>query len=344
MSLFRYVRLNIRTMICDHTFIFIMLILSATVTSLCLFFSYGIIQKVQDDNSELGDEMYFYRYDLPRTPNIRECIKRLKDDAGDVIWAYNVTVTVKDENGAEQHAEVLIDSPNNTLDMSGVYLHESMDHLMHDEKIALNGNVLPVIKTYNSYEMAGDMCIPEQFLTDDMLGIQLSFYVDPEPTAKLADRLNRAVAETFGGTSSYTPTPVELLKKQENNTFYAYAFMTVMIAVLNLSMYFRYIVEIRKKQIKIFRTCGAAAEEINTLFLIENLTELVIGYLTAFLLFRFVLFDRLLDYYPSFKYYYSAKQYIMTFAIFAVGSLLTLMLLISPCIRRSAEAGERSVE
>ena len=340
--LFHYAALNIRSLLKNRLGIFLLIFISEIAAALCILFSYGLVMKMQDDGREQERTASFYSYELPGTAGLRERFGELKNVMINDISSYDAMIEVKDENGVTHKAWIIPDSPGQMLDQTGIYVLDELGHLIKNGSVKLNGKDCKVIELCDNHHIISDFKIPEILLTDDMQGLRLDIKLKPEirPTAETVDYINSVAARIFGGTPLYNPKPADLMEKQQNNTFYAYAFVIVMIAVMNLAMYFRYIVGLRKKQIRILTSCGATTDMVKNIFLIENLIELIAGYLTAFLVFRLGLFRLLLNFYPGFEDYYSGKVYLMTFAIFAVGSALILMLLISPDIRRAVSAGK----
>ena len=349
-TMYNYIKLNIRNMLKNHLGLFLLIMLSEIAAALCILFSYGLIMKMQEENSDLNSDMYFYRFDLKNETGIgektRRFIGRMNGDLDSLVIVLNVT----DRNGMKRRGGTGL---RNDIAPYSCILNESVKYLIEDGKVLICGTEFEVAEVkrdgnsargeYVDGGMWCDFWFPLSSVPETAAGKELQFDIKSRPTLERVNYITQTIKEIFNADVIYTPAPIDLMKKQQNNTFYAYAFVIVMIAVMNLAMYFRYIVGLRKKQIKIFTACGATSEDINRIFLFENLLELVAGYAAAFLIFRFGLFRVLLKFYPAFEDYYSAKVYLITLAIFVVGSLLILMLLISPSIRKAAAAGERSV-
>ena len=343
--IYNYIKLNIHNILKNHLGLFLLIMISEIAAALCILFSYGLIMKMQEENSDLNSDMYFYRFDLKNETGIGEKTRRFIGSMNGDLDSLVIVLNVTDRNGMKRTGGTGL---RNDIAQYSCILNESVKYLIEDGKVLICGAEFDVAEIEQDGRrgldgMWCDFWFPLSSVPETAVGKELQFDIKSRPTLERVNYITQTIKEIFNADVLYTPAPIDLMKKQQNNTFYAYAFIIVMIAVMNLAMYFRYIVGLRKKQIKIFTACGATPEDINRIFLFENLIELVTGYAAAFLIFRFGLFKVLLKFYPAFEDYYSAKVYLITFAIFTVGSLLILMLLISPSIRKAAAAGERSV-
>ena len=344
-AMYNYIKLNIRSMFKNHLGLFLLIMISEIAAALCILFSYGLIMKMQEENSDLNSDMYFYRYELKNDKKIAEKAERFVESMNGDLDSFIFELSVTDKNGMKRRGGTGLGKDPGPY---SCILNESVKYLIEDGKVLICGTEFDVaeIEQDGRRGLEGMWCdfwFPLSSVPETAVGTELQFDIKSRPTLERVNYIDQTVKEIFNADVIYTPAPIDLMKKQQNNTFYAYAFVIVMIAVMNLAMYFRYIVGLRRKQIRIFTACGATSENLNSLFLFENLIELIAGYLIAFLIFRFGLFRVLLKFYPVFEDYYSVKVYLITLAIFVVGSLLILMLLISPNIRKAAAAGERSV-
>ena len=347
MIIYNYIKLNIHNILKNHLGLFLLIMLSEIAAALCILFSYGLVMKMQEDTDELDSGMYFYDFVLHNDKQIAEKAMKFIESMNGDLDNFIIELTVTDKYGKNRICGA---GSGENISGDSCILNESMQYLVENGKVRISGKEFEVARVDPDGMAPGtgegmwcDFWIPTSSVPDAAVGKEMQFHIKSRPTLERVNYIDQTVKEIFNAEILYNPQPVDLMKKQQNNTFYAYAFVIVMITVMNLAMYFRYIVGLRKKQIKIFTTCGATSEDINRIFLFENLLELVAGYAAAFLIFRFGLFRVLLKFYPAFEDYYSAKVYLITLAIFVVGSLLILMLLISPSIRKAAAAGERSV-
>ncbi len=352
----RYIRLNIFSMLRNHPGIFLLIFISEALTALCVLFSYGVIVKMQDEEKKQEDLMFYYSYDLTGKTELSEKFMTFFDVMKNDLDDASASVTVKDKNGDEKSAWAGISfvEPEKNLDEQTCDLNEINAAAVENNKVIICGVEFSVrdirpnagldtILDNPENAMGDDYLIPFGSIPDDAVGRYFQFTAKQRPTQEKIDQFDSVIREIFGVEHLYAPEPLDLMKKQESNTFYVYAMLIVTVAVINLSMYFRYIIELRRKQIQTFIICGATLRDINIIFLLENLIELVIGYSAAFLLFRFRLLRIIDSFYENFSLYYSARLYLVTSVIYVVLSLAVLKLLIGPHIRRAAAAGERGV-
>ena len=343
--LFRYAALNIRSLLKNHLGIFLLIFISEIAAALCILFSYGLVMKMQDDNAERNGDMFFYKYSLNNVTGIADKSKVFIESLHGDVDIIDFDLYVTDKYGK---VRTCAGSLGMGVRPHCCVLNDGSMELLENGKVMISGvefEVAEIIEDGRGVKLheGGMWCdfglnLPD--VPEAAAATEIRMDIGSKPTSEKVDYINQKAKEIFNANVEYSPKPTDLMEKQQNNTFYAYAFVIVMIAVMNLAMYFRYIVGLRKKQIRILTSCGATTDKVKNIFLIENLIELIAGYLTAFLVFRLGLFRLLLNYYPGFEDYYSGKVYLITFAIFAVGSALILMLLISPDIRRAVSAGK----
>lgn len=337
----RYIKLNLKDLVKNHLGVFLLIMFSEILTAVCIMFAYGLLM----DNQQRIENMYnaetFFMFDLPNVKNLPERVSKFLEIYDDQLEELSFDIKVKTKDGVERVSSAYYMKYKSEDKLSGYtcFIGNNITHLVDKGELELNGIKYKVVKTLQRSQMWCDLGISALCIPSEATGTELRLYYTKRLSAKDVDEICNNVVEIFEGENAVTPWAEYLLENQENNMFYAYAFLIVLIVVMNLSLYFKYIVELRRKQIRIFSVCGATGEDICNIFLFENLTELVIGYTAAAVLFKFVLLNIIERFTPGFSDYYTLKMYLLTFGIFVVGSLLILMLLISPDIRRAAAAG-----
>lgn len=333
MTVFKYIKLNLSNMISKHLMILIMIVFSAIMTSLCLFFSYGLFINTRETIGKMEQDKYYYYYTYPAAHELPAKLAKLEEKIGDDLDHINLYIKVKDKNGEEHKA-----SAASVLDSSeGVSHICRLSHLL--ESLVDNGTICfdgveyrPEI--FNAEKMYGDVALPLKSITDNAESRSIELYIKSQPTAARTDEINTLMAELFNAESKKVPEPRSLIDDQINHTFYAFSFIIVMIVVINLSMYFKYIINIRKKQIRILFICGAQRSQIETIYRLEAATELIIGYGIAYLIYNYLLLDIIVKYYPNFKDYYSDKLYLVTLLLYILGSMLILFLTLDPYVKK----------
>lgn len=333
MRTMKYVKLNMTNMLNGHLLIFIMIVASAVLTSVCLFFSYGLFLNTRELIGMMDNDSLVYDYDIPEVTELPAKIEEFKAELGNDLDHIDLFIRVKDKNGDEIRcgAYSSLDSGEGAANMCR--LSDAYEHLIENDRIILDGvaykpDVVEADKIYR------DAAVPLQTITDKAVGTGIMFYTKTQPTADRVDEINLLLKELFGATSVSVPKARSLMDKQINNTFYAYSFIIVMIVAVNLCMYFRYIINSRRKQIKILVICGAGKTQIGVIYLIEAVIELLIGYGIAYIIYDRFLLDRIIAYFPSFTDYYSPELYLTTLLIYLVGSVLVLIMSLVPYVDR----------
>ena len=213
----------------------------------------------------------------------------------------------------------------------------SLNSLVNDGRITLNGKEFEVDKECSQDRIV----VPFNMIPKGSKPTSMLIFTKERPTKNKIKAFNEAVSELLSAECDKAPEAVDLMEYQLNNAFYLYAFAIVCIVLIDLSMYIRYLLQLKRKMMRIFSVCGATKFEISAIFIISNMLMLILGYIIAFILFRFKLLDICKNIYKDFGSYYDSKTYLSVFCIYMLASFLILVITIIPIVLKSISAGER---
>ena len=333
MVLLHYIGLNIACLIKKHSYIFIMIIMSAMLTSLCLFFSYGLFLNTRENIGAMDADRYVYKYTLPGKNNLIESLNTLNTELGDSLDHIDLMITVKDKNGTEHKAGAYSDMDSSIFSDGrySCYLSSDAAYLMDSENTVIFDGIRYKANVKNASEFYREAALPMGSLTNEAVGTQMMIYVKTQPTVESVDKTNEMMHRLFGAKSEYLPKARSLMDKQINNAFYVFSFVIVLTVVINLSLYFKYIISIRVRQIKVLMICGALRIHIICIQILEALLELLVGYIAALILYKAFLLEILISFYPSFDYYFqSSKLYVESLVVYLAGAVLVLIFSLVP--------------
>lgn len=339
----KYVKLNILCMTKKHFVVFLLILFSEILTVLCLFFSYGLFFNTRETVGKIESDRFIYSYTLPSTPNIKSSMLSLMETLGDDLSSFDLYIIGNTENDETLFGGVYYDNGNDTGidspdEQNVCRLSDEYSSLVKDGKIKLgNSFFIPKLETMEYTQFI----IQLSSLTDDFHGSSLLLYMKTQPTIERINRLNQICSDLLGATCESSPEASDLMEVQLNNSFYVSSFLIVALVLINLSIYFRYIITLRRKQMRIMMICGASNISITVIYLIESLIELFAGFVVGFILYRYFLLDIAAKYYPLFPSYYSTKTYSITFLVYMTTSVLILSLSFVPLIKKLVSAGER---
>ena len=346
----KYIWKNISVLLKKHIGISIMIILSEIATVLCLFFSYGLFYNTQETVGQLEEDYYVYWYQASQTERgtngLKSKFKELTDYLGENFKYVNIYLELKLENGEIVSPSTYLTEANiKELEKNNepvLYLTKEYEHLVNDGKITIEGKKYNAVVTQKTQENNIAITIPLSSLNDEFYCKSFMLTVKNRPTKQSIDDLNEKCFELFSAICETSPEPVNLLEVQINNSFYLYTFLIVIIVTLNLSVFFRYILSLRRKMIHVFIISGAEKSSVLMLFTIEAIISMTIAYGVAYLLYNSIILDLLARIYPAFPSYYTSSFFIITMLMYIAVTVIILMIMYSPFIRKIAK-NERNV-
>ena len=352
MVCFKYVFKNISALIKKMPGLAILIFLSELLTVLCLFFSYGLFYNTQETVGQLDEDYYVYWFHPSQTEKGTNCLKpkfkELTDYLGDNFNFANIYIDVELENNKNITVSTYLTN-SNIKDLSRnekpvFYLAKELAEIYRDGKISIDGKLYEAVLTKNSsQEDDQHPVMPIIFdlsgLPDDLFCTDFMLTVKNRPTVQSIDELNDKCMDLFGATCTDAPEPVKLMEVQINNSFYLYTFLIVVLVTLNLSVFFRYILSLRKRLIEVFIISGATRSDTLGIFIIEAIISMSAAYGLAYILYNEFILGNLSTIYPYFANYYNSKFYAVTFLMYLVVSVIILAVMYAPFIRRTMRGG-----
>lgn len=346
-----YIFINIKSYVINHKSMFFLLICSITAAVIGLLFSYGLFlntrnssgeatsnqrcfnysMTIYDENGEYGEA---YAVQTNMKSNLDELLKIFDDDLVEI----DISLQMADKNG-KLHSTSCYYTPDNSNDLfngkKGYILNaqtQAAENLAENGVITLDGIDYEVNQTNDDYVI--DFIIPYEAINDDCLGLSLLIKLDDQPTRERVDEINDKCYELFNITYSSVPEASQLLKTQLNNMFYLYCGIITLIIIINLSLYFKYVLKTRSRQIFVFRACGGTSSSISIIFILEIIVELTLGFGLALLIFHSLGLPLCDKFYDSFSSFYSSKIYLVTFIIYLVVSCMAVAFITQPFIKK----------
>ena len=169
----------------------------------------------------------------------------------------------------------------------------------------------------------------------------IAFYLKEQPTKEKIEEIQNKFTELFGVSVPILPEAKDLMDVQINNMFYLYAVLIAIIIVLNLSLYFKYIFNINKREMRIMKLCGATSKNVSLIFISETMIELIAGYIIGNILFSLGALKIIRRSFINFDKYYSSQVYIITFLIFIFVSLIIVSIITVPYVNKVLSTDNR---
>ncbi|MGN0622937.1 MAG: FtsX-like permease family protein [Oscillospiraceae bacterium] len=343
------------------------MMISEIIAVICILFSYGLFLNTQERVGELSESertfVYdFYAYDENGNyvydndgllddssfqenigAKITELTGFLSDDFDNL--ELQMSVIGEDENrySAKVYHDISGDSLFKDVDFSETpYVckvsSDIPDTLYKDGNITIDGIKYKMLGTGGN---TADLFMPLSSVSDKAKGVYLIFSLKEQPTKERKDEVTSKCFELFGAGPSASPEPRQLLVVQINNMFYLYSAIITVIVIINLSLYFKYVFQTRKKEMYIFKLCGGTASQIAEIFVLETVMELVVGFAAGLTLFKGVGIGICEKFYPHFPEYYSYSIYSKVFAIYIVISLAIIYAITVPYVNKVLNIDKR---
>lgn len=184
-------------------------------------------------------------------------------------------------------------------------------HYSIGDKITVEGATFTVAKTGKN---TPDILINIQDYPDtakvSWFGIELNEAVSGQRIEEISSK----IAELFGGVKHISaPEPLTLKKLQINNMFIFISLLIMLISVVNISVYYRYIFKKREKQTAIFKINGASGRDVFLISLFEMLGTYFLSLVCSLSVF-FMILPALREKYTGFTIF-DDKKYSVIFAL-----------------------------
>ena len=298
-------------------------------------------------DEETGEYLKFYQYEhvgcIPMG-EAREKIDELldflqKDLQTMVLMLYPNTVTdfkksniyeitsyisgnvVADDEAFENSSENIFTYPE----------EKGYDHYEIGDTITLNG-----IK----YKYVGNgnigYCMPYKALQDEfqLRGIYLA--LTERPDAQRIAEITGKINELFGDRlreEPITPEPYDPLEKQLSEMVYVISIVVMIIILLAISKFYNYILSDRKQTLTVLRLCGGTRSKVHLIYMLEIFLTMIITSAIGLIMFKFVFFDNIAKYYPSFLEFYTADVYVTVFVAYVILAMIIMAFTVIPATK-----------
>ncbi len=284
MSYLSYAFRNFKSFLTSHGKMFVMMFIFEIIAVICILFSYGLFFNARETSGELTDDQrtfnyYFYASDENDELDFSAAVTDVKSKAdklieflGDDYDEITLYLRVTDANGdthsaaAYGHSDTYtssVDKIDLTKTGHGCNISSELEGLAQDGYIELDGESF-VVGSVGDYTR--DVTMSLSSIASGSLCTEMSFMLKSQPTKDKIDEINDFCSETFGFVSVDTPEASKLLDIQINNMFCLYSALIVVILILNLSLYFRFVFQSQKSQAFSFTLCGGTSYQITSIF------------------------------------------------------------------------------
>ena len=143
-------------------------------------------------------------------------------------------------------------------------------------------------------------------------------------SVKEGERIIAKVRKLFGDKVEITglEKPIDLLRIQGNNVINFGVIITIAIVIINLLICFGYVLKKRKNWLMVVRLTGCDVKKARFIFMLEMCVLLFANLLIGMIIFRWMVYPRMLDLNQFYREIYSAEVYVRSVLIYIVISMI----------------------
>lgn len=331
---------NIKNFIINQPLFFTILSIGQIVSVVIFITSIGTFRemKAQADNDvhELGWVIWILCDEGEEIP-IREAEKaghELQDFLGENFWGIDFIAHIPEVDGTTVGTGIYSDVSINELQ------DEDDEHLTYQEKIS-DEYIVIVPKDYKGdmkepyvydgveYKIRGknnglSPIMPIRTIPDKVVVHSAQLCLMGMVSVKECERITEKVRELFGVNVEVTDLekPIDLLQIQGNNVINFGVVITIAIVIINLLICFGYVLKKRKNWLMVVRLTGCDVKKARFIFMLEMCVLLFANLLIGMIIFRWLVFPKMLDLNHFYREIYSAEVYVRSVLIYIVISMI----------------------
>lgn len=339
--------------------------------SLCsVFFSIGLIAnatssflnadleeryiffKTMEDYSEDGEYLFAGKSDkayemcMPIT-EISEGVKMLEDVLGDnliVIQAWGF-IKMPDNKFLSCITEYQLnnyDFLNPTMQIertneNKIIFHPSVvipdEWKLSDNKLVIDGREYSY--NYSQSEMASYVAMTCGYNTPRSISCyEFHVFLKQPMLYSEHEKVENIINSHFNPVTKDMPKVPDLLETQMSNTQIAVAIAFIAVSVLNCSLCYNYIYNSRKKQLSIYRICGATTAECVFIYLAEVIIYSLLAFAASFLLFDGLIKNLVIQMYPLSEPVFTMSNFLTIFIIYIIVTILIMLICIISFVKK----------
>lgn len=351
-----YIKLNIRDFIKNQKLLFLVLVFSQILSVVLIFSSYGIINhfnvKVSEvegtalelDFSRIDEEgataekcRYFYSEILP----VIEC----KLDYF-FIFGYSDGIAIESEtdftNGKysvsekyKEHVEKMINSGryfNEEETSEKTYVAVIGSNINSDDGIVnIAGTNYKVVGTFYDERIDNDFIfVPYLAFPESTEVRHMNIYLEKPLLKSEYDAIYNAAVKYFDGI--YEIPEFDGVDNNSDKRVYqdviAVAILFIVLSVINYCIMYKYILQVRKDKLAIYRICGCRRGKAFLIYLIEMLGESVVLMGIGIGIFKLLILPKLSSIFEYMKYFFEKETYVKISVLYVVIMLVAYGLLV----------------
>ena len=226
---------------------------------------------------------------------------------------------------------------NETVDENKISFHPSVDipdeWKLSDNKLLIDGREYSY--SYCQKEMARHVQMSCGYNTPQSVRCY-EFYIFLRQPMLYSEheKVEDIINSHFNPVYKSMPKVPDLLETQMSNTQMAVAIAFIAVSVLNCSLCYNYIYNSRKKQLSIYRICGATTAECVIIYLAEVIIYSLVAFAASFLVFDGLIKKFVIQMYPLSEPVFTASNLLTIFYIYIILTILIMLISIISFVKK----------
>ena len=200
------------------------------------------------------------------------------------------------------------------------------------EKYNINGYEYKCVAPSDNFYI-----IPYNALDDNFVVACANIYAKDHFTKQqiddAVDKFNSLFGTNIQDTS--TPDPYDPLEMQFNRMIYVIAIVMMLVIILAIAKFYNYILSERLETLAILRLCGCNRVKTHIVYMLEITITMILTSAAGALIFKYLVFDYIAYYYPSFIEFYKPHIFFIVPAAYTLLALIIMFFTIIPSTKAS---------
>ncbi len=192
------------------------------------------------------------------------------------------------------------------------------------------------------YKCMGDygwLFIPFKAMPDEFVIYNMNVYFEKYLYEDDIEKINQAASDVFGAKieQKVIPEPYDPVEFQFTKMLFIISILMIIVVILAIAKFYNFILGERTSTLGVLRLCGCTRTKVHIVYMIEILATMIVTSTIGYLLFKFVVYDWLAQYYKSFRFFFITPVYAVIMGTYLVLALVIMSLSVIPSTKVSVK-------
>ena len=192
------------------------------------------------------------------------------------------------------------------------------------------------------YKCMGDygwLFIPFKAMPDEFGVTSIRIYFEKYLYEDDVEKINQTANDVFGLKIKHKviPEPYDPVEFQFTKMLFIISILMIIVVILAIAKFYNFILGERTSTLGVLRLCGCTRTKVHIVYMIEILATMIVTSTIGYLLFKFVVYDWLAQYYKSFRFFFITPVYAVIMGTYLVLALVIMSLSVIPSTKVSVK-------